>query len=134
MKKCDLIVLIDDNEFDCFVNKKIIEKLEFASELNILKNGFEGINFLKILFELKKAPELIFLDLDMPVMNGFDFLRQYNKLPKPPGFDTKVIVLTSSSNPSDFKLAKELGCDAYLEKPLTKEKIKEVYDSIFINL
>jgi CheY-like chemotaxis protein len=134
MKKCDLIVLIDDNEFDCFVNKKIIEKLEFASELNVLKNGFEGINFLKILFEVQKSPDLIFLDLDMPVMNGFEFLRQFNELAKPPGFDTKVIVLTSSSNPSDFKLAKDLGCDAYLEKPLTREKVKEVYDSIFVNL
>src|SRR6187402_2517417 len=98
MKKCNLIVLIDDNEFDCFVNRRIIEKLDFANELNVLKNGLEGIELIKTLFESQKSPNLIFLDLDMPVMNGFDFLKQYNALRKPLSHDTKIVVLTSSSN------------------------------------
>jgi CheY-like chemotaxis protein len=130
MKKCELVVLIDDNDFDNFVNKKLIEKSDVAFDLKVLKNGFEGINFLKILSELDKAPDLIFLDLDMPVMNGFEFLKEYNKLSNR-NKNTKIIVLTSSSNPADYNAAKALGCNAYLEKPLTKEKIREVYETVF---
>jgi CheY-like chemotaxis protein len=130
MKKCELIVLIDDNDFDNFVNRKLIEKLDLTSDLKVLNNGFEGINFLKILSELGKSPDLIFLDLDMPVMNGFEFLRQFNRLPKEQNKNTRIIVLTSSSNPADYNLAKALGCCAYLEKPLTREKIKEIYEVV----
>lgn len=130
MKKCELIVLIDDNDFDNFVNRKLIEKLELTTDLKVLNNGFEGINFLKILSELGKSPDLIFLDLDMPVMNGFEFLRQFNRLAKEENKNARIIVLTSSSNPSDYNLAKALGCSAYLEKPLTREKIKEIYEMV----
>ena len=131
MKKCELVLLIDDNDLDNYVNKSVIEKLDIAYEIKVLKNGLEAINYLKTLLEVDRFPDLIFLDLNMPVVNGFEFLKQYNALKKTGNKEIKIVVLTSSSSDVDYSTAKSLGCSAYLEKPLTKAKISEVYNFIF---
>lgn len=131
MRKCDLIILIDDEPLVTMINGKIIEKLEIAKKTQSLNNGQEGINFLKALQESNSPPDLIFLDINMPVMNGFEFLKEFHTLPSEFTKNIKVIMLTSSINEEDFKTAKQLGCDSYLTKPLTKEKILNEFIKIY---
>lgn len=127
MKKCKSIILIDDDPVENLINSKLLENLDLAEQIRKFANGHEGINYLRILAQLNRPPDLILLDLNMPVMDGFEFLRQYHVLETNFIRRIKVIVLTSSLNQSDYTTAKLIGCDGYLVKPLTKEKIlKEV--------
>ncbi|HYG37854.1 MAG TPA: response regulator [Cytophagales bacterium] len=131
MKKCNSVILIDDDPLENLINRKLIEKLDFTQKIEVFSNGFEGINFLKILLQVDNPPDVIFVDINMPIMNGFEFLKEFHLLPKEFKQKIKVIVLTSSLSENDHKTAQLIGCDGYLTKPLTKEKIREEYEKIF---
>ncbi|HYG38334.1 MAG TPA: response regulator [Cytophagales bacterium] len=119
------ILLIDDNQVDNFINKRLIQILDLAEDVKVFNNGLEGINYLKILSQVDKGPDVVFLDLNMPVMDGLTFLKEYKELPQHFKDTIKVIVLTSSAYPVDFKTLEILGFDDYLTKPLTLEKLRE---------
>ncbi|HYG39672.1 MAG TPA: response regulator [Cytophagales bacterium] len=125
MKHCKSVILIDDDPIENLVNKKLIEDLSLTESIKIMFNGYEGMNYLRILNQLDLPPDIIFLDLNMPIMDGFEFLTKFHKLPFEFTKDIKVIVLTSSVSERDYNKAKLIGCDGYLIKPLTKKKIKE---------
>mgnify|MGYP002372271797 FL=1 len=72
------------------------------------------------------CPEVILLDINMPIMDGFEFMKEFNASTVSP--NSKVIILTSSSNPRDVEMAKELGITGYINKPLTDDKIREIQD------
>lgn len=129
MKKS--IILIDDDPIENLVNKKLIGSLGIAESIKVLFNGYEGMNYLRILNQLDSPPDIIFLDLNMPVMDGFEFLKNFQTLAADFIVNIKVIVLTSSIFEEDFKKARLIGCDGYLIKPLTKQKIREEYKKIF---
>ncbi|HYG39581.1 MAG TPA: response regulator [Cytophagales bacterium] len=131
MKKCKSILLIEDSDLDNYAHRRLIEKLEITEDLKIFKNGLEAINYFKILTEINSPPDIIFLDLNMPIMDGFGFLEHFKSLLLKNKDNIKIVVLTSSSSPVDQKKANMLGSHEYLIKPLTKEKIKEVYEKIF---
>jgi CheY-like chemotaxis protein len=115
-------MLVDDNDIDILINKRLIHMFELAEEVKSYQNGRQAMEAFKILKELKYCPDLILLDLNMPVLDGFGFLKEYQKLPEDMR-KGKVIVLSSSNDPSDIKEAKALGCFDYLVKPLTFEKL-----------
>ena len=71
-------------------------------------------------------PALILLDLNMPVMDGFEFLEAYQQLPPGPRQHTIVVVLTTSRNPKDVERAQGLPISSYLTKPLTRDKISQL--------
>ena len=131
MKKCKSIVLIDDNALENHVNNQLIQDLGIAEKVEVLLNGLTAIEYLKTLSKTHDSPSLIFVDLNMSVMSGFDFLKEFHLLPYEFIKDIKVIVLTSSVNEDDYENAKSLGCDGYLIKPLTREKIKQEFDDVF---
>lgn len=126
-----MVLLIDDDDIINFLNRKLIEKSEIAENVRVLKNGLEGINYFSLLCQLDACPELIFLDLNMPIMNGFQFLEACRELPYKSKVNTKIIVLSSSEDPNDIKKAHALGCDDYLSKPLNKVQIKRVMEKYF---
>lgn len=130
MKKCKSIFLIDDSIMDNFANSKLIEKLGITESLKVFENGLEAINYFNILNEIDQAPDLVFLDLNMPIMNGFDFLSNFNLLPLKDKQNIKIIILSSSASPVDKQKANMLGCEEYIVKPLTTEKILEVYEKV----
>lgn len=125
------IVLIDDSETDNFIHKRLIKILDLTEDVRVFNNGLEGINYLKILSEVGIAPDLIFLDLNMPVMNGLRFLQEYKRLPPKFKESTKVIVLTSSSYPADFRVLKALGFQDSISKPLTPENLLRKLQVLF---
>ncbi len=129
----DKVLCIDDDQITLMLCEMIIKKATFANQVITTNNGKEGLIWFSDFFKNKKAgsketpPQLIFLDLNMPVMNGWDFLEDYlmkyaDRLP-----DTKVIILSSTVNPEDFSRANryEIVID-FINKPLTIEELDEL--------
>ena len=113
MSKINLL-LVEDNDDDRFLTIRILKKLPFALQIEVAKNGDEA---LQRLFGGKEGtPSLVLLDLQLPKIGGINLLARLrerfssNELP--------VIILSSSDNPGDIKLCRELGINGYLSKPL----------------
>ena len=120
-------MLIDDNDDDNFFHERTIKKFDDTIQIVIKNDGLQAINYLKEKSECNALPDLIFLDLNMPVMNGWGFLDEYEKLSA--DFQAKVVVvmLTTSENPDDMKMAmkNEVNSD-FKTKPLTVSMLEEI--------
>lgn len=136
MKKLSKILLIDDSEADNYIHVRRLNKAAIAEEIVIKYNGREGINYLKgITASVPPRPELIFLDINMPVMNGWEFLDEYERMPESKKGRTLVTMLTTSGADTDRKQAAGYkSIDEYLEKPLTQDKIDAIIASHFPDL
>lgn len=128
MDKLKNVVLIDDCKATNYIHRLIIEKYGFAETISEFMNGKEAMDYLstKVDGEFPK-PELIFLDLNMPVMNGWEFLESYKHLPSDQQVGVVVVMLTTSLNPDDEAQADDIdGVKAFSSKPLTTEKLDGV--------
>lgn len=129
MKKTKHIVLIDDNKIDCFINQKIISIADKNIITKIFNNANTALDYItKTLkgseFETLFNIDLILLDINMPVMNGFEFLDELTKIKAFIKNPIEVYFLSSSNNEKDISDAlKNKFCSGYINKPLTKEKI-----------
>lgn len=137
-KKLNRVLLIDDDEATNFLNRHVIENAGVADEIMTVLNGKEAIDFLsnKGAYE-KNGPELpqpmlILLDINMPVMDGWEFLEAYQKLPEKQKCHTIVVMVTTSFNPDDRKRAERIAELAdYRNKPLTPELLEELMTKFF---
>jgi CheY-like chemotaxis protein len=125
-------MLLDDNELDNFINQKIIEANHFASKIYVNTGSKSALEFLTnlSLLSTEKAtifPEIIFVDLNMPMMDGFQFIENLkSKMPENLK-SLKLVILTSSVNPEDKKKASEISSDIrFFNKPLTKEMLDQL--------
>lgn len=132
-KKYHAVMLIDDNEIDNLINQKMIEASSISEHIFIHSGARSAIEFLKNVEKLAKGPiglylpELIFLDIDMPLMDGFQFLDEFEKLSDSIKEHCKIIMLTSSLNPQDMNKAKKNKfVMKYLNKPLTQDNLKKL--------
>ncbi len=108
------IVLIEDNDDDVLMVKRAFKKGKVGNSITRFENGREGLNYLT---ETQGSnTDLILLDLNMEVMDGFDFLGELNKIDSIKNIP--VIVLTSSHRDEDINRAYELGANSYVEKPI----------------
>ena len=127
--KC--VLLVDDSYVDNFINKRLIDLLNQNIDVKIANNGRVALSYLQEAFSTGKIPGLIFLDLNMPVLDGMGFLKEYQKITEPTKSKIKIVILTSSSNPVDFETLQALGFSDHLTKPLTdlvlRNKLKEVF-------
>ncbi len=126
-------MLIDDNEIDNLINQKMIEAANICDRIFVHTGAKSAIEFLKNMEKLAIAtkegflPEIIFLDIDMPLMDGFQFLDEFEKLSENTREHCKVIMLTSSLNPMDMQKAKKNKLiTKYLNKPLSQENLKKL--------
>ncbi|MGZ4054908.1 MAG: response regulator [Bacteroidia bacterium] len=126
----NLILLIDNNQIDNFVNQTIIEELNFSKKITIFTKASEALEYLSDVDEKQndsELPSLIFLNLNMPLINGFQFLELFDKLSSFARSKTKIIILNSSSNANDIILSKKnKNVIAFLQKPLSKSNLNEL--------
>lgn len=116
------ILLVDDDNIFNFLNTKLLRQSGIADEIHTALNGKEALDLLNNYYTGAFAlPDVILLDLNMPVMDGFAFLEAFKKLSLPRQEKVRIIIVTSSDNPKDRARAKEMGITLYLTKPLSKE-------------
>ncbi len=120
------IMVIDDDSTFLFIFRKQIEKLEDIEIVNESRNGSEAISYLKgVLNNLSEPPDLIVLDLNMPVMDGWDFLDEYGKLCENGTPKVPVCILSSTINQADFDRANTYDLvKSFFSKPITSEQLK----------
>lgn len=125
-------MLIDDNNIDLFINQKIIENSKILSNIRAFTSANSAVKYLKGLEENTginniNVPDVIFLDINMPEMSGFQFIREFNKLKIEKMKSIKIYMLSSSTYFKDVqKVKQEKTCIGYIVKPLTKETIDNV--------
>jgi CheY-like chemotaxis protein len=125
MKKFKKILLIDDDSITNFINKLAITTVKLSNEIKVAASGAEAIDYLKT--ECSKEnfyPDLIFVDINMPGMNGFEFLKEYKKLKIEE--EPIIIMLTTSCDPKEIKMTGELGI-RMLNKPMTAEMLTNLF-------
>ena len=99
-KPVDKAMLIDDSEIDLFIHRRFLELCNFSKEVITYRSAESALDWFKNL-NGEAAPEIIFLDLNMPVVDGFSFLNQFNGLPEKITSRSQIVVLTSSNSTTD---------------------------------
>ena len=129
--KC--IMLIDDNVDDNFYHERVIKKSDAADIVIVKLTAMDALEYLRSKKDnYDTHPNLIFLDINMPGMNGWEFLQEYNKLDQQFQSQAIVIMLTTSDNPDDKIKAKTFNAVSdFKTKPLSKEMLEEIIDKYF---
>lgn len=132
-KKLSCIMLVDDNNDDNFFHERVIRKNGYAETIVVKQTGKEALEHLKRKTEHEDChPELILLDINMPGMNGWEFLEEYEKLEEPLKAKIVVVMLTTSENLDDKLKAEALGLlSDFKNKPLTREMLDDVLEKFF---
>lgn len=125
MRRFSTILLVDDSEITNFLHERLFERRELFDQVLMAANGAKALDALaRHRDEFGSAnPVLVLLDLNMPVMNGFQFLEAFRALPPEQQQGVVVVVLTSSENAQDLDRASALPIAGLLIKPLDEEKI-----------
>jgi CheY-like chemotaxis protein len=121
-------LLIDDDKFTNFYNEKIVKKHNAFKSVQSVNSGSDALSYLqKAMNGLVDKPDVIFLDINMPAMNGWEFIDEYSLLDKAFTSGIKIIMLTTSSNPCDQERANQ-SCliNDYINKPLSSGLLDEV--------
>jgi CheY-like chemotaxis protein len=128
MEVLNHIVLIDDNETTSFLNNRLLGRLALASKVSTFARAEEACHFLwkDLAATPNLAADLVFVDLKMPGMSGFEFLEQYHQLPQAVQDRTVVAVLTTSMHAADTARVAQYPNVEYLTKPLTEEKLQRL--------
>ncbi len=130
MKKIEKVCLIEDDPIVVLLMKKYLEKSGKVEQFESYQNGKVAYDNLKVDFDKNEPlPDLIFLDINMPVWDGWNFLKEFRKLP----IQEKIIlyILTSSSSPEDRAMAKMYGLqDRYILKPMSYDKLSELLGTL----
>lgn len=128
MKTIKNLTLIDDDDVFVFLTKKAVESTNLVELIKVFGNGLDAINFLKENCDnVDSLPEIILLDLSMPIMDGWQFLDQFTKLIPKINKKITIYICSSSISPSDVLLAKKNNAVSdYIIKPVTKEKLIEL--------
>lgn len=124
----DLVMLVDDNDTDNFISRRIIEITKFADEVVIKNSGKSALEYLEDhKTNHTKLPDLIFLDINMPIVDGFVFLYEFEKFDYTIKDKCKVIILSSSDNKRDIdKIVNNDHVIKFITKPLTEIALEEV--------
>lgn len=135
----DCIILVDDDKITNFINQRVIKKADIDVIVKVNQTGLEAINYLQSMntFSTNKYPRpgIIFLDINMPGMNGWDFINEFKKLPEEQREKIVIAMLTTSTNPDDENNAKALPeINIFLKKPLSIDKLNDTIKAFYATL
>lgn len=125
-KTFNKVLIIDDDPTSVFLAKTAFEDLNLAKEIFTAHDGSEGLDkLIKNCLDknMAECPDLILLDINMPIMNGIELIEELNKMGEKELIESKIVILTSSTNPGDLNKVASLGVKKCLAKPLTEDKI-----------
>jgi len=128
------VLLVDDDPTTNFLNKLLFTRMGVAQQVLVAENGEQALRLLHQTCaapESDTCPQLILLDMNMPVLNGLGFLEAYAHLPLAQQQTTVIVVLTTSLHPADIARAQQLPIAGFLTKPLTQEKVATLLDQHF---
>lgn len=128
-QKLNTIMLIDDDEPTNFLSRMLIEEARCAEHIQVADSGKVALDYLS---KSNNSPDLIFLDINMPAMNGWEFLEKYKELEKAKQGKIVIIMLTTSLNPDDKVKAGQIPeISGFENKPLSSELIERVIKKYF---
>ena len=127
-KTIELIMLVDDNDTDNFISKRIIEITKFARRVEVKSSGKSALDYLKQNQNIpENLPNIIFLDINMPIVDGFVFLYEFDKFSELVKNKCKIIILSSSDNKRDIdKIVNNNHVIKFITKPLTEVALDEI--------
>lgn len=127
-KLCDMkrVLLVEDDSIFLLLATKILERIGFSAEqIQVARTGKEAIDIINdSRAQAHALPDVILLDLKLPVMDGFEFLSEFNKMPE--RNQSQVIIVTSSINPDDAKRADRMGISEYITKPMREDTLRSM--------
>jgi CheY-like chemotaxis protein len=129
MENTPSILVIDDDEISNLISLNVLKDIIDENRIKFFKSGLDALNYLKEIGHLYTSPELILLDIDMPLLDGFEFIEKIRQLPFQHLHDIPIAILSNSDHPYDVINSKKAGIRDYLLKPLDKNKIANLLDS-----
>ncbi len=132
----DLVMLVDDDSTTNYLNQRLLNEMSVAKQVLVKENGREALDYLIKAAEggenAPKSPDLIFLDIKMPVMDGFSFLEEYQKQGLDSGDHVIILMLTSSASFYDLERIKTFNrVKKHFSKALTKHDVREIMKEYF---
>lgn len=132
MKRLDSILLVEDDKITNYINERLIRRLNIANEIFTATNGYEALNLLNTRAQSSLSlPDLILLDINMPVMDGFEFLQKFQASNFENKDKIKIVMLTTSSHLRDMDKLFSIGNSDIISKPLTEDKITPLLNRYF---
>jgi len=137
----DCIILVDDDDITNYLHKRLITKSNLDVQIKVNSNSEDALIYLKKISQEQmndinenKAPRpgIIFLDINMPLMDGWEFIDEYKKLPEDIKSNIIITMLTTSVNPDDEKMANSIPeINYFLQKPLTEKKLSDTINMFY---
>lgn len=130
-------MLVDDDRNTNFYNTIIIKQMDICHNIIDFQNGADALQHLQGSITTSNETEsvdIIILDINMPVMDGWEFLEAYNKLSSDQKTKVVIVMLTSSQNSDDMIKAKNYGVNEFLSKPLQKTMLQDIINTHFSSL
>lgn len=133
MQKLSSVLLVDDDPTNNFLNERLLKRLAVTENILVAENGQQALAVIQEASATAQPsyPALILLDIQMPIMNGIEFLQAYQLLPPAQRSATTVVVLTTSMDPRDLTRLEALPAAGRITKPLTLEKLNAVLQQHF---
>lgn len=131
MKKVPICCIIDDDPIFIYGTKRIIKQVDFSDQIMVYNNGQEAIEGLNAIINTQQPlPDVIFLDLNMPIMDGWEFLEEFDKLTDHNLKRIIVYIISSSVDPRDLERIKNYKqVTNYILKPVTHEDLEHILRS-----
>ena len=132
MKTIRKLAIVDDDSIFVFLTKKNIALTHLVEQMQVFENGFEILEFLKNnLDNPEQLPEIILLDLSMPIMDGWQFLEQMETIKNNLPCKISMYIVSSSISPDDIKRAQQISLVTdYILKPISKEKFIDLVEKL----
>ncbi|WP_339707529.1 response regulator [uncultured Kriegella sp.] len=132
MKRIESTCIIDDDPIFVYGTKRVMREVDFCNEIMVFENGQDAIDALTEMVEQhKELPEIIFVDLNMPIMNGWEFLEDFVKIPNKSREEVTVYIISSSVDPRDLERIKSYKVvNNYILKPISTNDLEEILNNL----